>query len=442
MTPTNRFMDQERAEYLKAKIQSSPRTAALPAWPRADKDLPLVELEVSWIRFSTLNHRTRAEQLRYSRVKNTPELFTRDPLGGAAQAAQYEILRAQKGFLELKEDLAERKQQENATVTADGVVINGNRRAAALRSLFEDDSRLDARYVRCLVLPADATPEELLALETELQVAKDFKQDYSWVNQALLIEELYEANNRDFDRVARMMHRKASELKDDYEKIQQVNQLVQLSGGARLHVEFEENESAFDELAKHIRSKPAAEKQAVRSVYFLGTLAGVNYRELRHLRRQDADALVRAELEGNRQLDDVLKLATSVAPAADATDDLLAGVLGTPQAPNPVDQLLGLVAAKKPNEALELPSHDAVEMATVLRLVKLAIEKAASEAEEQQKDANAVGAPAERLKKALLDVQRALDALPAARAVPGWNETAFQTALNDLRSKLKDFDKA
>ncbi|MGC8698457.1 MAG: SulP family inorganic anion transporter, partial [Halothiobacillus sp.] len=46
--------------------------------------------------------------------------------------------------------------------------------------------------------------------------------------------------------------------------------LIALSGGSRHHIDFTPNESAFDELAKHVRNKPAPEAEAVRSVYFLG----------------------------------------------------------------------------------------------------------------------------------------------------------------------------
>ena len=176
----NKFMDKERVDFLSEKVKASLKMGLLPAWPRAEKELPLVELEVDWVRFSTLNHRTRAEQRRAIHATGTTDLFTMDPLGQTAQKAQYDILCGQSSFEDLKIDLNERGQQEHAVVTAEGVLINGNRRAAAIRSLLHDDKNLNCRYVRCLVLPADSNCSELLQLETELQVAKDFKQEYSW----------------------------------------------------------------------------------------------------------------------------------------------------------------------------------------------------------------------------------------------------------------------
>ncbi|WP_264960636.1 hypothetical protein, partial [Neoasaia chiangmaiensis] len=54
--------------------------------------------------------------------------------------------------------------------------------------------------------------------------------------------------------------------------------------------------------------KPLTEAAAVRSVYFLGTLSGVNYRDLRHLRRKDAVAFVRGEFEGDPTLTNLLSV--------------------------------------------------------------------------------------------------------------------------------------
>ena len=159
------------------------------------------------------------------------------------------------------------------------------------------------------MLPKDATPEELVDLEAELQVARDFRQDYSWVNEAMLIEELYEREGKSWDRVAARMHRKVTDVRDLYDKLQQVHQLVAMSQGTRMYVDFKDNESAFDELAKHIRNKSSQEADGVKAVYFLGTLAGAEYRNLRHLRRPDAADLVRRELETDLALRPVLEAA-------------------------------------------------------------------------------------------------------------------------------------
>ncbi|BAU33525.1 DNA phosphorothioation-dependent restriction pro tein DptG [Microcella alkaliphila] len=427
----NPVLDLERAELVNARHDLG--TMSVPAWPRTDKDLRLVELEADWVRFSTLNHRTRAEQRAEVARRRDEDLFTGDPLGLKAQAAQYEILQAQDGFPELKLDLRERGQQEPAIVTADGILINGNRRAAALRSLYIDDNHLAARYVKCLVLPADATSGELIDLETELQIARDFKQEYSWINEALLIEELFERENKDFDRVAKKMHRPKAEVQSLYDKLQQVHQLVDLSGGARQHIDFNGNEAAFEELSKHIKNKQPAEAEAVRSVYFIGTLAEVPYRKLRHLRRADAASLVRQEIENEPALSPLLKVAQEDAEA-NASPGLLDEVLGGTQSSSPLASVLKFLATKKPDEAVQFGESRSVEVKDILDSLQSAIGAVADEAREEHRDQEFQSAPIMRVQNAIQEFQRAVMALPKAREFPDFDESAVIDRIRYLKA--------
>lgn len=429
----NPILDQERVAFLAARQVI--RKVLLPAWPRQIKELPMVEVEVEWVRFSTLNHRTRAEQLRAIHLAKQPDLFSSDPLGEKAQQAQYEILKSQEGFDELKEDLQERGQQDPAVVTAEGVLINGNRRAAALRSLYKEDNQLAARYIQCLVLPDDASTPELVDLEAELQVARDFKEGYSWVNEALLIEELLDRDGKDFARVAKRMHRDTNSVKHYYEKLQQLHQLVALSRGTRLHIDFKENESAFDELVKHIRAKSNTEAQSVQSTYFLGTLTDVNYRTLRHLRRPNAAQLVMREVNRDPALKPVLDTITgahSEKNSGDPLDDLL----GDADGPNQVTDILRFLASQQRDDVISLEGGATVSANDVYRSIHNAISCAAAEAEEDSRDAGAVTAPLARTDKAILELERAIAALPKARRYAEWNENEFQKKIVRLRALI------
>lgn len=438
---SNPVLDQERVEFLRARV--STRNELLPAWPRPQKELRVVDVGVEWVRFSTLNHRTKAEQLRAIHEAKRVDLFTADPLGKEAQAAQYKILSEQRGFDDLKSDLRERRQQEPAVITAEGVLINGNRRTAALRSLCYDEHHLDAQYVRCLLLPEDATAAELVDLEAELQIAKDFKEEYSWVNEAMLIEELYDREARSFAHVARKMHRDEKGVKELYDKLQQLHQLVALSKDAKLHIDFADNESAFDELAKYIKNKPKPEQESVRATYFLGTLAGVNYRTLRHLRRADAASLVYKEMSGNKALrpliDTVASLPSSPAVSSDdPLDDLFGDAVAQVDVGHSGDlfNVLGFLATKGRSELIGLPDGEKVLVQDLQNTIRAAVEAAAVEAEEDAKDSTVVNAPISRLEEAISKVQRAMECLPRARALTDWNESEFQKIVAKIRSEV------
>lgn len=86
------------------------------------------------------------------------------------------------------DELARQAQQtEPLLITHDGVVVNGNRRLAAMRALYQQDSK---RYdgfarVRATVLPADATAEDAEYVESALQLAPETKLAYTWINRRL-----------------------------------------------------------------------------------------------------------------------------------------------------------------------------------------------------------------------------------------------------------------
>lgn len=434
---TNPVLDQERVEYLVARQDSAPeKRILLPAWPRPDKELPQVDLEVTWVRFSTLNHRTKSEQMRIANQQNRADLFTADPIGDEAQTEQYRILAHQEGFEDLKADLRGRGQQQPAVVTAEGVLINGNRRTAALRSLFKDDDHQPSQYVTCLILPADANRREMVDLETELQIAREFKEDYTWVNEALLIEEIFEREAKDWKKVASRMHMDVPAVRGQYEKLQQLHQLVAMSNGTRHHADFVPNESAFTELAKHVKGKPAEEAASVRSAYFLGTLTGVNYRTLRHLRRPDASQRVRHELEGDPSLGTLLDEGEQT-QGSDILDDVLGPQDG--QSVGELTSILSYMARRGKTDEVEL---NGAKVATkdLQETIKQAVDNAADDAHNEDLDQNAAAAPIKHLERATSSVVKAADALAKARALKDWNEADYASRLTQFKAVLGRLD--
>ncbi|WP_110650103.1 hypothetical protein [Salinicola peritrichatus] len=86
------------------------------------------------------------------------------------------------------EELARQAQQtEPLLLTYDGVVVNGNRRLAAMRALHEQDRERYAAFgqVRATVMPEDATAEDIEYVESALQLAPETKLAYTWINRRL-----------------------------------------------------------------------------------------------------------------------------------------------------------------------------------------------------------------------------------------------------------------
>ncbi len=113
-----------------------------------------------------------------------------DPWGDSAQMYLDFLLKAlpndpsktDPAFEKLQGDLAEYGQKDPGIITPSGILINGNSRCAALR-------KNAAVQMRVAVLPSDWTWSDVTAVELELQMRKDYRRDYSFVNNLLALEE-------------------------------------------------------------------------------------------------------------------------------------------------------------------------------------------------------------------------------------------------------------
>lgn len=96
-------------------------------------------------------------------------------------------------------DIALKGQQQHGVITNDGIIIDGNRRATLIRLLFNGKAKEfnknveEFRYFETIVLADDVTPEEIMALETSLQIGEDIKVKYNAINIYIKIDNLIKA---------------------------------------------------------------------------------------------------------------------------------------------------------------------------------------------------------------------------------------------------------
>jgi hypothetical protein len=90
----------------------------------------------------------------------------------------------------LKKILKKEGQIEPAIITADGFLINGNRRKWALTELHKETPEEKFKKLKVVILPGSSNPEQptisdIATLENRLQVFDTGKSDYSKMNKAL-----------------------------------------------------------------------------------------------------------------------------------------------------------------------------------------------------------------------------------------------------------------
>ncbi len=155
------------------------------------KDLPRKGLPLNLPIYRMVNMRTLARQGEYALEHNLSDTFFENGQEDqVAQQAQHTLLLSLSKADKANIHAALQKsgmQQDPLVLTTKGLVVNGNRRLAAMRDLYASDPKRFAGFaeIDCAILPADTDDDEIEYIETRLQVAPELRLDYGWVEEAI-----------------------------------------------------------------------------------------------------------------------------------------------------------------------------------------------------------------------------------------------------------------
>ncbi|WP_053730294.1 hypothetical protein [Streptomyces sp. WM6378] len=156
-------------------------------WRQQPRVVQVIDMPLESLYYNPGTHRIRAQR---SFDTKRDQLLGGDPwcdesqdyLRYLLQAEPSDPSRRDKDFEELKESLRDFRQNEPGLITRDGVLVNGNTRAVALREL-------GIANIRVGVLPDSCTWADINAVELSLQLRHDTRREYSYINRLLTIEE-------------------------------------------------------------------------------------------------------------------------------------------------------------------------------------------------------------------------------------------------------------
>src|SRR3954451_11352985 len=169
-------------------------------WRGGSQVLPVISMPVKLLSYNPGTHRIRAQRtLDAARDRQLDEA----PYSEEAQAYLHHLLRGDPTdpdkvdptFEALREDLDKHGQTDPGIITRSGILVNGNTRCAALREINQETIRVG-------VLPSDAGHEDIDAVELTLQLRREYKRDYTFVNALLAIDERVKAG-WNIDQIAR-----------------------------------------------------------------------------------------------------------------------------------------------------------------------------------------------------------------------------------------------
>ena len=265
----------ERESLIRAAIKASAQRREFYDFRGQKTDLPFVRIPENALVYRMENFRTFIDQKEFLLRENKPNsFFLSGQENESVQQLQHDILAklARKGVADsvvpVIDVLKSEKQREPILVTYRGVVVNGNRRLAGMRELFSESKQVYNAFshIDCLVLPEDATPDEIVDIEAALQAKPETRLDYDWIGDCQLIARLLEFH-KNIDAVANRLNRKPAEIKNSLAALTEAN--LYLRDWAKADGEYSRVVDAvqlFKDLPSRLEGKSQSLMEASRAI--------------------------------------------------------------------------------------------------------------------------------------------------------------------------------
>ncbi|MFF5649832.1 hypothetical protein ACFY8N_15545 [Streptomyces collinus] len=182
----------ELSELIKKKVAEAQtaggtRETVTVDWNEQKAHVDVIDLPLSKLYFNPSTHRIRAQRS-HDAAKDAG--LDQDPWSEESQDYLRFLLQVSPAdtslrdveFDALKDSLEEFGQNDPGLVTHQGILVNGNTRAAALKLLGVQSMRVG-------VLPEWFTWADINAVELSLQLRRDHRRDYSYINRIIAMEE-------------------------------------------------------------------------------------------------------------------------------------------------------------------------------------------------------------------------------------------------------------
>lgn len=240
-------------------------------------DLPIIRVPLALPIYRMSNYRTRTAQQSYVRREGKPQdYFSAGEENEAAQQRQHEFLLKfaregrQGSITPIIDVLKKEGQRQPILISGRGVVVNGNRRLAAMRSLFDENSSQYCQFshVKCQLLPTTATIDEIVEVEVRLQMKQRTELEYEWINECIAIRELRDSGRPNRELMA-MMNKKKVEIDDAIYALTEADLYLESRNCSGDYEAIEDAKQLFYDIAENIKAKTGEEQEVSRRIAWL-----------------------------------------------------------------------------------------------------------------------------------------------------------------------------
>jgi hypothetical protein len=433
-------------------------------WRDKQRILPVIAVSVDAVVLNSRSHRIRAQ------IESHPmrDVIESDPYSGEAQEIIADLLRETEDFDDLKVNLKEEGQREPGVVTHAGVLVNANCRTVALRDLGK-------KFIELALLPTDASEQDIDIIESQLQVARDYRREYTYTNQLLLVRDMKEKYGYSTEQIARRLQYAASSNKKDLAAggkvveqmlriLRHIQEMRERSNGGVPLTFFDSQKEALqqlDEAYEKARRVDPANARAIRAAYELGIAAHIGYEPLRQVDAEFMEKYVRDHLEEQDLLSEhVEQLASVDGNTAAETEPEGIDILEEPESEEDAsttaavnrsgqtlaERLTDILLKSHGSETVELPGADgkAVEVSreALLTEVQEAMSQAAVERKADKGHANQLSQPITDLRTARRKLDSARDGLVKLTKNPQFDRAKFNQELEAVKRSIEALEQA
>jgi len=236
-------------------------------WRGQPLHMNVISMPVEALYYNPDTHRVRAQR---SLDPDRNRILAEEPWGSAGQDYLDFLLKCQPSdptkidpdFEALRDGLKDFGQMQPGLISRSGILVNGNTRCAALREI-------GVRHIRVGVLPADTSRADISAVELSLQLRRENKRDYSYINYLIAMEEQLTEGRR-LEDISRDFHVRAKTLEQDrwvYSVIQEVIERSTTDSGHKLGlIDFEDHQEKLRELYRSYTKEAATSRDGAESL--------------------------------------------------------------------------------------------------------------------------------------------------------------------------------
>lgn len=411
-------------------------------WRGKLEPIPVITMPVELLTYNPDTHRIRAQR---THDPSRNEALRTDPFGADAQGYLHKLLmgdpahpdKVDPAFEALREDLKAHSQSDPGIVTRSGILINGNTRRAALKEL-------GAPNIRVGVLPGDASFDDRQSIELSLQLRRDHRRDYSFMNLLLAIDARVDDNvpaakiQIDFRMRPSTYERNVWILEAVRECITRSE--VTTAGGVKLSlrlIDFEEHQGKLEELYRAymtLKAKSPEDATLLREQRLLAITMNKSKTDVRLIEPDFAD----------KYMSKVVPAPTDAEPVPNKIPGLSIAVAGPSPKVRSLKALTDEVLKARVLEgrAEDVTPAEVAEAGQKLTKVREALDKALDQAGRSARLTKKRLAAADRIADATEDINLALHAVVDALQTSNFDAEDIDEPLRELNAALRKLSKA